>query len=190
MSADNVSHIEEKGSLRFVLESGFTAKTVFFGHAGNRERLARESGAKHVEMRRDIGFCSLFGDVAKRHVTKVGHIGFLRILVPFRRENALASLSLHGQAEAAHSGEQVYKCKLGLFWLRERNIKELLEVELQRIIVQDGFVSFLFVQDFLRYKGEGLLSAGSTHVLAVMQVLSQSGKAIFPSLFLALGKQA
>ena len=105
MSADNVSHIEEKGSLRFVLESGFTAKTVFFGHAGNRERLARESGAKHVEMRRDIGFCSLFGDVAKRHVTKVGHIGFLRILVPFRRENALASLSLHGQAEAAHSGE-------------------------------------------------------------------------------------
>lgn len=190
MSADNVRHIEEKGSLRFVLESGFTAKTVFFGHAGNRERLARESGAKHVEMRRDIGFCFLFGDVAKRHVTKVGHIGFLRILVPFRRENALASLSLHGQAEAANSGEQVYKCKLGLFWLRERNIKELLEVELQRIIVQDGFVSFLFVQDFLRYKGEGLLSAGSTHVLAVMQVLSQSGKAIFPSLFLALGKQA
>lgn len=29
MSADNVSHIEEKGSLRFVLESGFTAKTVY-----------------------------------------------------------------------------------------------------------------------------------------------------------------
>ena len=62
MPADDVCNIKEQGSLSLIFEARLTTKAVLLGHSSYREGLARETGAKNIEVLRDIGLCFLLGD--------------------------------------------------------------------------------------------------------------------------------
>ena len=110
-----VCHIKEQSPLRFVLEACLTAKALLFRYTSYRKWLTGETCAKYIKLFRNIAFRQVFCYISKRHLTKISKISFLCILVPFRRKNTLAPLSLHSQTETTHTSKQIYKSKRRIF---------------------------------------------------------------------------
>jgi hypothetical protein len=100
-----VSHdpddIVKEGSLSWMLE------TLPFPNSA--ERLAGESGQKNIELR-DVALIYL-RDVSVRNLPEVGCIGFLRVLIPFGRENAKTISLLEREPHATDPGKEIYKAK-------------------------------------------------------------------------------
>ena len=76
----NCDDVEEKCSLRGVLESMFTSKAVLLRNAGYRKRLAGKPSGKHIMVRN--GLRRDLRDVALRIVLEPRLVGFLTVTVP------------------------------------------------------------------------------------------------------------
>ena len=71
MSTDNVSHLKEQCSLGLVPETCFSTQTLFLGNSCYRERLTGKTSTQDIKLPRNVSFYLFFGDISKRHITKI-----------------------------------------------------------------------------------------------------------------------
>ena len=81
--AQNGLDFKEERSASLVVKAKATAS--------KRERLTGEAATENIELLGDITLRAFLGDVAERHFTVVGEIGFLRFCVELRRVNTFAT---------------------------------------------------------------------------------------------------
>ena len=107
LGGDDTGHVKEQGALRLIAESGFTAETALLGHAGQTERLARETGEHHVTVRDvvRVHLCDVAGHGLREPVIRA--IGARRELVPLAGEHGMTAGRREAAADAADAGEQV-----------------------------------------------------------------------------------
>ena len=102
---DDFGQREEEVALFLVLEAVLFAEAQFLGNARDAERLAGKAGAQDV-VRLDVSDCNRV-NVSVRFLAVIGFVGDLRLLVPVRGKDALATGALEGVAEAANAAEEV-----------------------------------------------------------------------------------
>ena len=89
------------------------------------------------ELGGDVLFCEVFGYVTERHFTKIGKVGLLGEFVPFGGKDAFASMSLHGNAEAAHARKEVDEGEIRMDGVGEGDIEEIVENSLPSRVFHD-----------------------------------------------------
>ena len=93
---DDLGNIVEERALCIVEEPVRPAESVLLGNAGQRERLARKAGKKHIMNWNLLWVCRVGPDIADKYVgvvrfSVVGAIGLLSVFVPFGREHSPAA---------------------------------------------------------------------------------------------------
>jgi len=102
---NDVRQREEKVALLLVLKAVLPAEAQFFGDARDAERLAGKSGAQNIVL---WNVCDRHGmNIAMRPLAEIGGVGFLRLLIPIRGKDALATCLLKCKAETTDAAEQI-----------------------------------------------------------------------------------
>src|SRR5262249_24610556 len=110
---------------RHAFEAVSSTKAILLRDTGDGKRLARKAGDENVVIRDVLGLD--LRDVAARLLAKPMLVGFRRVLVPLRGENAPAARALEADSETANSSEQIDERKWCAFRNRLRALCNVIE---------------------------------------------------------------
>src|ERR1043166_5386505 len=96
LSLDNRSKMKKQRALSLIAKTMLTTEAFFLRNSGDRKWLARKTRCKQVVIR-DVRRTNL-PNIALRRLPQPCLISPLRVPIPFRRKNALATCALQANA--------------------------------------------------------------------------------------------
>ena len=112
MMAENARHLKEESALHVTRESVWSSQCVLLAYTSDGEWLARETREQDVMAWHSLGWYLANVTCDRMVCSEIDAVGLLRVLVPLRRENALAAYCLKALSDPTNTGKKINESKL------------------------------------------------------------------------------